>query len=482
MGYRTYAILLCFFNWLHGGDTFPQETTTPVMLDCERVTIRLEAPAPLKAVLLPQASLTPRVCIIGAGYSGLATARHMIDYGLNLTVFEASSYIGGTWKYTPRVGTDENGAPLFTSAYKNLRTNSFYQTMEFPDYPFPQGSSSYLSGPCIYKYLQGYTKQFNLEKHIKFQSLVTSVERVGDMWNVTYMKTDTKENVSEECGFVVVANGEYIAPHIPYFAKQEDFQGKMPHSHDYRDSEDYRGLRVLVVGAGPSAFDLATHLINVTSMFIHSHHLDAKLPEVYGNYKRKPDIKHFTPTGAVFVDGSTEEFDVAILCTGYKYSFPFLNYKSSGVAWTDKYVMPLYNQLININYPTMTFVGTGKYSIGLVRDRQGHYSAQLAAGLVKLPSQDEMFKQWFDYTKHQTAKEINLIGYSNTESYMETLLNGTDIPRPPPVFTTILRNHIDIWYTEFLTFRNYQINLLSDTEYEMIYKPQKKVCPLDVQV
>ncbi|CAB3241500.1 unnamed protein product [Arctia plantaginis] len=433
--------------------------------------------------VLSQLASRPRVCVIGAGYSGLATARHMIDYGLNLTVFEASNYIGGTWRYTPRVGTDEYGAPLFTSAYKDLRTNSFYQSMEFPDYPFPAGPiSSFLSGQCIYKYLEGYTKQYDLAKYIQFRSLVTSVEKVGDDWNVTYMKTDTKKNVSEECGFVVIANGEYTAPHVPYFAKQEDFKGKMLHSHDYRDSEDYRGLRVLVVGAGPSAFDLATHLVNVTSMFIHSHHLKAhfKIQKVYGNYKQKPDVKHFTPTGAVFVDDSTEEFDVAILCTGYRYSFPFLNYQSSGVTWSETYIMPLYNQLININHPTMTFVGTAKYALGLVRDRQGHYSAQLAAGLVKLPSKDEMFNQWFDHAKRRTSKEINLIGYDQTADYTDPLLDGTDIPRIPLVFTNILRKQDDAWYSEFLIFRNHQINLLNDTDYEVIANGEKKLCPFDI--
>lgn len=63
---------------------------------------------------------------------------------------------------------------------------------------------------------------------------------------------------------------------------------------------------------------------------------------------------------------------------------------------------------------------------------------------------------------------------------MDTLLNGTDIPRLAQVFTTVLTNHLHIWYTDFLSFRNYQINLLSDTEYEMVFKPQKKICPLNL--
>lgn len=65
----------------------------------------------------------------------------------------------------------------------------------------------------------------------QFRSLVMNVEKVGDNWKVTYMKTDTKQNVSEECGFVVVANGEFTAPHVPYFEKQEDFKGILKFDH-----------------------------------------------------------------------------------------------------------------------------------------------------------------------------------------------------------------------------------------------------------
>lgn len=70
------------------------------------------------------------------------------------------------------------------------------------------------------------SKTVQIKKSLfQFRSLVNNVEKVGDNWKVTYMKTDTKQNMSEECGFVVVANGEYIVPHVPYFSKQEDFKG-----------------------------------------------------------------------------------------------------------------------------------------------------------------------------------------------------------------------------------------------------------------
>ncbi|CAB3225449.1 unnamed protein product [Arctia plantaginis] len=421
----------------------------------------------------------PRVCIIGAGYSGLGAARHMQDYGLNFTVFEATRYIGGTWRFDPRVGTDEDGLPLFTSAYKNMRTNTITQTMEYSGFPFPEGTSSYLTGDCVYKYLLSFTNHFDLIENIQFQSLVTKVQWEDDIWNVMYMKTDTRENITEHCNFVVVATGEYSSPNVPHFEGQEEFKGKIIHSHDYKDAEDFRNLTVLVVGAGPSGLDVAIQLVNVTSKLLHSHHFMYKLPEIYGNYLMKPDIKHFNTTGAVFVDGSTEEFDIVILCTGYTFSFPFLNYQSAGVSATKKYVLPLHNQVVNINHPSMTFVGVSKYVPGIVRDIQGQYSAALAAGYIKLPSQEDMFQQWFDHAKDKPLTDVNVVGNTIYADYLEGLLENTPIPQPPRILATLVANTSRDWYEDLLKFRDNQYTLISDNEYEKMYKPTEKICLVD---
>lgn len=61
------------------------------------------------------------VAIIGAGASGLCSARHALANGLRVTVFEQAGELGGTWVYTDDVGTDEYGMPIHTSMYKGLR-------------------------------------------------------------------------------------------------------------------------------------------------------------------------------------------------------------------------------------------------------------------------------------------------------------------------------------------------------------------------
>lgn len=61
------------------------------------------------------------IAIIGAGASGLTTARHAIDQGHYVTVFEQNNELGGVWVYTDDVGKSKNGLKVHTAMYKGLR-------------------------------------------------------------------------------------------------------------------------------------------------------------------------------------------------------------------------------------------------------------------------------------------------------------------------------------------------------------------------
>jgi len=64
-----------------------------------------------------------RVCVIGAGSAGLAATRHLtseLDI-FDVSVFEQASCVGGTWVYNEKTGTDEQGLPIYSSIYQNLR-------------------------------------------------------------------------------------------------------------------------------------------------------------------------------------------------------------------------------------------------------------------------------------------------------------------------------------------------------------------------
>ncbi|KAL0869186.1 hypothetical protein ABMA27_007469 [Loxostege sticticalis] len=425
-----------------------------------------------------------RACIIGAGYSGLGTARFMKEHGVNFTVFEATRYLGGTWRFDPHVGTDEDGLPMFTSMYKNLRINTPRLTMEYTGFPFPEETQSYPTGECFYKYLKLFAKQFDLVQHIQFRSLVTSIKWADDHWDVTYMKTDTKMNHTEQCDFVAVASGEFSSPVWPKFDGQETFKGKMIHSHDYKDPEDYRNRRVLIVGAGPSGLDLAIHLSNVTAKLVHSHHLRYNQPFFSDTYVKKPDIKMFTSNGVIFQDGSFEEVDDVIFCTGYDFTHPFLD-KSVGITASGKFVLPLYQHTVNIRHPTLAFVGVSKKILNKVLEAQGEYVAALAAGKFELPSQEAMLKAWLTHVRALKAKGMRLVDVNtidnDADNYFANITEEAGIYRRPPVLSDIRVFNARYRLEDLLNYRDFDYQIVDDHNYKRWYNPRKgNPCPIDI--
>lgn len=101
------------------------------------------------------------------------------------------------------------------------------------------------------------------------------------------------------------------------FTIRVTFLGTIIHSHDYRVTDPYKDRRVLVVGGGPSGMDIGLNVAEISRSLIHSRHsrVTFNTPFPY-NYVKKPDIKEFNETGAIFVDGTFEEVDDVIYCTG----------------------------------------------------------------------------------------------------------------------------------------------------------------------
>lgn len=61
------------------------------------------------------------VAVIGAGPSGLCSAKHSLDQGYNVTVYEQAEEIGGAWYYTDEIGYDKYGVKIQTAMYQGLK-------------------------------------------------------------------------------------------------------------------------------------------------------------------------------------------------------------------------------------------------------------------------------------------------------------------------------------------------------------------------
>ncbi|MGH0173468.1 UNVERIFIED_CONTAM: hypothetical protein FKN15_065645 [Acipenser sinensis] len=137
-----------------------------------------------------------------------------------------------------------------------------------------------------------------------------------------------------------------------------DVTGTLMHSHDYRCPEPFTGKSVLLLGAGLSGLDIAQELSAVTSAVTLSHSqapLRSPLPQ---GMLEAPGVQRVLGDGALELgDGSLVRPDVFMFCTGYKFTFPFLEPGELGLQLRSHMVSPLYKHLLHTAFPSLSIVG-----------------------------------------------------------------------------------------------------------------------------
>ena len=193
----------------------------------------------------------PRVAVIGAGACGLVSVKALTDANLPVQCFEKGDRVGGNWVFE-----NKNG---LSSAYRSLHINTSRERMQFRDFPMPKHYPDYPKHDLIARYFQDYADAFGLERHIRFQ---TAVERAEPRAEGGFRLTLSTGAV-EDYDHLVVANGHHWDPAWPDPPIAGQFSGLEFHSHVYRDPDQpyaLRGKRILVVGMGNSAMDIASEL------------------------------------------------------------------------------------------------------------------------------------------------------------------------------------------------------------------------------
>ena len=189
------------------------------------------------------------MAVIGAGSSGLAVLRALRDHELPFDCFETGSALGGLWRYE-----NDNGR---SGAYASLHTNASRLRMEYPSFPMPASYGDFPHHSDMAAYLDAYAEAFGLRDLIRFGTTVERIEpeAVG-RWGVVL-----DDGSRRSYGAVVVATGVFWAPRFPRYPGS--FTGETSHSHAYRVPDPFSGHRVLVVGAGPSAAEIAVEVSTV---------------------------------------------------------------------------------------------------------------------------------------------------------------------------------------------------------------------------
>jgi NADPH-dependent 2,4-dienoyl-CoA reductase/sulfur reductase-like enzyme len=194
------------------------------------------------------------VCVIGAGLSGLAAAHALEVRGIDFVCLERAPEVGGIWRMP---GAGERGP-----AYRALHLNSARQLTGYADFPMPEELPLYPRHQDVAAYLASFADWAGLRPRIELRTQVVSARQEPDgSWSVTSRDSEGVGSV-RTFSHVIVASGHHSDPALPNPLPPgaDSFSGTILHSMDFMDGRDFAGLRVVVVGLGASAVDIAADL------------------------------------------------------------------------------------------------------------------------------------------------------------------------------------------------------------------------------
>jgi cation diffusion facilitator CzcD-associated flavoprotein CzcO len=186
--------------------------------------------------------------IIGAGPMGLCTARQLKKHGIDFVGFELHSDVGGLWDI------DNPHSSMYHSAH----LISSKGTTEFREFPMRAEVAPYPHHSEMRRYFRDYASQFHLYEHYQFDTRVVQLQRLDQGWKLI----SERNGEQREWRFdgALIANGTLHTPNLPRLPG--DFSGELLHSSAYKSADIFAGKRVLVVGCGNSACDIAVDAVH----------------------------------------------------------------------------------------------------------------------------------------------------------------------------------------------------------------------------
>ena len=200
-----------------------------------------------------------KVCVIGAGPSGLTTIKQLLDEGHEVRCFERGDNIGGIWQRSPNPAADAEDMKVFDSLILTISI----KLMSYSDFMVP-GDRVFYTHKQYRQYLDDYAQQFDLRRHISLGTTVHEVRKeADDRWAVTV--TAEGQRQTDLFDAVAVCSGPFQTPEMKSVPDLEQFTGEVVHSSTYRNNQRFVGKRVMVVGLAESGADIAREVSDVTS-------------------------------------------------------------------------------------------------------------------------------------------------------------------------------------------------------------------------
>jgi cation diffusion facilitator CzcD-associated flavoprotein CzcO len=160
-------------------------------------------------------------------------ALSLADRGLRPVLIEEAEHVGAAWR----------------RRYDRLRLNTAKHFSHLPGRAYPKATPVFPTRDDIVAHLEHFADDERIDLRLS-----TSVQRI-DRRDAGWCVQTTAGSI--DATHIVVATGYERVPIIPEWPGRRFFTGELLHSSAYRNPVFCQGKRVLVVGAGSSAMEIA---------------------------------------------------------------------------------------------------------------------------------------------------------------------------------------------------------------------------------
>ncbi|KIX08983.1 uncharacterized protein Z518_00061 [Rhinocladiella mackenziei CBS 650.93] len=371
-----------------------------------------------------------RIAIIGAGPVGVSCAKYLLAEKAfeKIDIYEQRDRVGGIWNISapvrskeipipqvdPRYGQAGNASESLefeSPLYDYLETNIPKQLMAFSDRPFPDEAPLFPGHQTVLRYLEDYAN--DVQHLIRFRTAVRDVILKIDEsssrkeWDLVAENLGTKETTKQAYDAVVVANGHYTVPYVPDIKGiagwNAAYPGAIIHSKAYRNPEDFKDKKVIVVGNSASGLDIVAQIGKYcqTPILLSSRSVSALGTMPPAPWREDVDeLADFLPSddgerAVRFKSGRIEKnVDAMVFATGYFYSYPFLSNLSPQRVTDGFRTRGVYQHIFDIDHPTLAFPVINLKVVPFpLSQNQAAVIARVWSGRLDLPSTADM-RQW----------------------------------------------------------------------------------------
>ncbi len=383
-----------------------------------------------------------KIAVIGAGPSGLAQLRAFQSAANNgaeipeIVCFEKQRNWGGLWHYTWRTGLDEYGDPVHGSMYRYLWSNGPKEGLEFADYSFEEHFgkqiASYPPRAVLFDYIQGRVEKAGVRKWIRFNTNVTRIkfdDRTRE-FSVRSIDRDTGDETVERFDYVIVCTGHFSTPNVPEFDGLDKFNGRVLHAHDFRDAVEFKDKRVLIIGTSYSAEDIGSQCWKYGAASITVSHRTAPIGYTWpDNWNEVPLLTRVEGNTAHFKDGTSQDVDAIVLCTGYQHHFPFMADELKLKTANRLATANLYKGVAYVPNPQLFYLGMQDqwYTFNMF-DAQAWFVRDVILEAINIPSHAAMKDDVVDREAREDALEDDYACIRYQGAYVKELMDETDYP------------------------------------------------------